>query len=150
MAYVSVTRARLRKSRFYWPFFRFSQASARHARSTDGFIGGYLAMGWPRVFWTVTVWRDQAAMRAFRDSGAHRTSMPSLAGWCDESSIASITRLSAEVPDPAEAAHIMRDHGRVGKLPNPSAANSAGKAWPDGKFGRPGQWLRPLHPDPKS
>lgn len=150
MAYVSVTRARLRKWRFYWPFFRYSQASARHARHIEGFIGGYLAMGWPRVFWTVTVWRDKAAMRAFRDSGAHRKAMPSLAGWCDESSIASVTRFSDEVPDAAEAAQIMRDHGRVGKLPIQSAANLAGETWPDGKPGRIGQWIRPKQPSADS
>ena len=39
---------------------------------------GLLLSGRGRVFWTRTIWNDEAAMRSFMLSGAHREVMPRL------------------------------------------------------------------------
>ena len=143
MALLSVTRVRLHKARFAVPFVRFAIASANQAKQSGGFIGGYLANGWPLTFWTVTVWQDREAMQAYRGSGTHREAMPSLAGWCSEASLASIDREDESVPEPAEAGAVLREYGRTGRVLHPSAAHSAGETWPDSKPGVPGMRLRP-------
>ncbi len=143
MALLSVTRVQLHKARFAVPFVRYALASARQARQSDGFIGGYLANGWPLTFWTVTVWRDRDAMQAYRGSGTHREAMPSLAGWCCEAALASIDHEGDTVPEPAEAGALLRQHGRTSRVLNPSPAHLAGETWPDGKPGVPGLRLRP-------
>jgi len=50
------------------------------------------------TFWTRSLWTDEAAMKAFMVSGAHRTIMPKLLEWCDEASVARWTQASAQEP----------------------------------------------------
>ncbi|MBS0386173.1 MAG: antibiotic biosynthesis monooxygenase [Proteobacteria bacterium] len=88
MPFNSITRLRLR-SLFTLPAFaRETRAIAAQAAAAEGFLGGaVLAEGW-MVFWTRTVWESEAAMKAFRDSDAHRASMPKLLDWCSEAMVA--------------------------------------------------------------
>src|ERR1044071_935306 len=96
MVFISVTRLRIR-SIFYFPqFIWYALAS--------GFLGGRLVRESGNIFWTLTMWVDEAAMRAYRSSGAHAKVMPKLLNWCDEASVVHWSQEEAELPG-WQAAH---------------------------------------------
>jgi hypothetical protein len=130
MVYVSVTRLRVRSFRFLPVIGFHTWRSWRQLRTTEGFIGGYLASGPGLALWTVTVWTDEAAMRSYRNSPPHLKAMPRLIGSCDEAAVAHWTSEDPTLPSPAEAAERMKQ-GRTSKLRHPSVEHAAGKTWPD-------------------
>jgi hypothetical protein len=137
MAFVSVTRLRPRRARFLPAILLHTWRSRRQLRRAEGFLGGYLATSrgttpWTPALWTVTLWRDEPAMRAFRNSGAHLKAMPLLIGACDEAAVTHWQSEHAEAPEPAKVAERMRG-GRVSKVRHPSPEHAAGEAWPDGR-----------------
>lgn len=137
MAFVSVTRLRPRHWRFLPAILLHTVRSRRQITRAEGFLGGYLATSpglnlLTPTLWTVTLWRDETSMRAYRNTDAHARAMPLLIGACDEAAVAHWVTSAAEVPEPAEVAERMRA-GRTSKLRHPSAAHAAGEAWPDGK-----------------
>lgn len=140
MSYVSITRLRLRSPRFVPGFAWRTWASMRQARRADGFLGGYVSNGGRLAFWTVTAWRDEAAMRAYRNAAAHGAAMRRLKDWCDEASIAHLERPGARVPDPGAALALMRERGRPSKVHRPSPAHAAGRI--DLEGARPGAPVR--------
>lgn len=124
MAFVSVTRLRLR---FWWylPLF-FRHALPSFQQSANAF--GNLSTQVDRrgtVFWTLTVWLDEAAMRSYMTSGAHRKAMPKLVEWCDE---ASTVHWHQDAPTCTwqEAKQRMLGQGRLYPLKRPSKAHAAG------------------------
>jgi hypothetical protein len=123
--FVSVTRLRVR-SIFYLPqFIVWALRSSRQARRAEGFLGGRLLHEARSAFWTVTVWRDDAAMNSYRTQGAHRGAMPKLLDWCDEASVAHWTQETLELPDWSDAHQRMSKEGRPSKVKHPSAAHVA-------------------------
>ena len=124
MAFNSITRLRLRSPFLLPAFARETRAIAAQAAAAPGYVGGaVLAEGW-MVFWTRTGWESEAAMKAFRDSGAHRTSMPKLLDWCDE---AMVSHWEGELESDWAAIHArMARDGRKSKIRKPSAAHNAG------------------------
>jgi hypothetical protein len=87
MAFVSVTRLRLR-SKWYLPEFMWrSLRSLSQARKADGCVAATVRNQSGLVFWTCTMWRDMEAMRAFMLNGAHRLAMPKMLNWCSEASL---------------------------------------------------------------
>jgi hypothetical protein len=115
--------------------------SQRQAERSDGFLGGYVAMARRRAFWTVTLWRDVEAMRAYRRAGAHLAAMPRLLGWCDEAAVATLADVDS-LPDPDEAVRRLAAEGRLSKVRHPSLAQSAGAVCPDAAVPRATQRLR--------
>ena len=79
------------------------------------------------VYWTLTVWRDTAAMKAFMTSGAHLKAMPKLLEWCDEAAVSHWQQESEALPRWAEAEEHLAREGRLSKVRNPSPAHAAGK-----------------------
>jgi len=120
MVFVSITRLRIRSLRFMPRFVIHAVGSVRQTRQADGFVAGSLLRDRKRTFWTMTVWRDQAAMRAFMSSGAHLRAMPKLLDWCDEASVAHWTQSETTPPDWATADARMRAEGRPSKVRHPS------------------------------
>ena len=142
MAFISITRLRPRSFRYFPGIALDTWRSRRQLRGTRGFIGGYLASGPGLALWTVTVWEDEASMRAYRNTAPHLKAMPKLIGACDEAAVVHWTSEAPAIPSPAEAAERMRQ-GRTSKLRHPSPEHAAGQTWPDGKVPRKGPRLAP-------
>ena len=140
MAFISVTRLRARSIRFLPTIVLHTLRSRKQLREAPGFIGGYLATSPQWAFWTVTVWTDEASMKAYRNSGSHLRAMPKLIGSCDEAAVAHWTSAGPVIPQPDEVARQI-EGGRTSKVRYPSAAHAAGQCWSDGQVPRKGPSL---------
>ena len=70
-----VTEARVRS---WWVLPRFvwhSVSAVRQAETLPGCLGTRVFLGGPLLWYTATVWREEADMRDFVRSGAHRRAM---------------------------------------------------------------------------
>lgn len=126
MSTVSVTRLRLRNWRSLPAFLWDSGRAALQAKRTEGCLNVALR-GNGRIFWTMTAWRDAGALKNFMITGPHRRSMPKLAGWCDEASLARFDHAGDALPSWEEAEQILATQGRTSKVDYPSPAQQAGQ-----------------------
>lgn len=125
MAFVSLTRLRLRSIRFLPVFALHAIRSNRQVQRSHGFLGGSLLPDRSWTFWTMTLWESQEAMRAYMVSGAHKAAMPHLMDWCNEASVAHWEQAEQELPTWVEADRKMRATGRVSKVRFPSADHAS-------------------------
>lgn len=125
MIFVSVTRLRIRSVWFMPRFMLHTFLSLRQCKRAPGFQDGFLLPDRKRAFWTMTLWQDQAAMRAFMASGTHLKAMPMLLDWCDEASIVHWTQDDDAVPGWEEADRRMRTQGRPSKVRQPSSVHAS-------------------------
>ncbi len=123
MAFVSVTRLRVRSWRYLPAFLIQSFRSARQAKRTAGNIAVSVLRDAKGAFWTRSVWSDEAAMRSFMGSGTHRRVMPRLAQWCDEAAVTHWVQDSAELPSWEEAHRRLQRQGRRSRVAQPSDAH---------------------------
>ena len=121
MVFVSITRLRIRSWRFMPYFALHTWRTLRQCRQAAGFIGGSLLPDRKLTFWTMTLWQDQRAMRAYMTSSPHLTAMPMLLDWCDEASVVHWTQDEAGAPGWPEADGRMREQGRPSKVRHPAA-----------------------------
>lgn len=131
MVFVSVTRLRLRGLRWFFGFGIRTWRARAQLKRAEGFLGGYIGSGGKLTFWTVSVWRDEAAMKAYRDAGHHQKAMAFLITGCDEAAVA---HWSADEAPSAEEAAARITTGRLTRLKHPSPAHAAGEHWPDGRL----------------
>jgi quinol monooxygenase YgiN len=127
MAVISITRLRVRSWRFLPLFFIHALRSARQAGRAEGNLGSSLLRDRKNTFWTATAWRDEAAMRQFMLSGAHRQAMPKLLNWCDEAALVHWTQDSADLPSWPAAHARLEAEGRSSKVYHPSENHKAHK-----------------------
>ncbi len=125
MAFVSVTRLRIRSRRFLLGFLFHALRANHQVRASAGFRGGALLTDRRWTFWTITVWDSDGDMRSYMTRGAHRVAMPKLSRWCDEASIVHWDQPEAIVPTWTEADHRMRRDGRPSSVQNPSALHDS-------------------------
>jgi heme-degrading monooxygenase HmoA len=121
MAFISVTRLRIRSWRFVPLFIVAALRSSRQARRAPGNLNVALLREPKMVFWTLTAWANEASMRSFMMSGAHRRAMPKLLDWCDEAAVAHWVQDSEALPGWKEAHRRLIEDGRPSKVRQPSA-----------------------------
>ncbi len=116
MTLASVTRLRLRKLRYLPGFAYYAVRSTIQAKRAPGCVKVEAKREGGLIFWTITLWDSQEAMRSYRNSGPHRTVMPKLATWCDEASYVRWTQESAEPPTLLQAHARLVSEGHVSKV----------------------------------
>jgi quinol monooxygenase YgiN len=122
MPFVSITRLRLRS---FWHLPRFvyhAVRSRKQAQKAPGNLRVDVLSDDNLAFWTKSLWKDEASMRAYMLSGAHRTAMPVLADMCDEAAVAHWEQEAEKLPSWQEAHQRMQKVGRPSKVRYPSAA----------------------------
>jgi hypothetical protein len=117
---VSVTRFRLRSVRFLPFFILHANRTIAQIRKADGFVAGAVRREAGLAFWTLTVWRDEHAMRAYGASGAHRMAMPHLADWADQASVGHWRQDGDSLPEWPDAVRRLREDGRPVALRHPA------------------------------
>jgi hypothetical protein len=127
MPLIAVTRLRIRSIRFVLPFGWYTWHSFRQAKRALGSLGVKLRKAEGFAFWTLTAWKDEAAMSAYRITPPHRHAMPKLLEWCDEAAVVRWNQESAELPDWKTAERRMAESGRLSKVNHPSADQQAGR-----------------------
>ena len=123
MPLISITRLRVRSWRYLPAFLIAALRSALQARRARGNLAVSVLKEARNTFWTRSLWTDEAAMKNFMVSGAHRTIMPHLLEWCDEASVARWTQDSAQQPTWEEVYQRMQRDGRISKVNHPSEAH---------------------------
>lgn len=123
MPIVAGTRLHLRSPLYLPPFFWGTYRSLRQARAAEGYLSGRLNRD-GLAFWTVSIWADEAAMRAYRQHGAHAAAMRRSNAWCDELVTAHWLQESIELPPWDEVARRVAQ-GRFLKLKHASARHLA-------------------------
>jgi len=130
MNFVSVTRLRLRKLKFLPGFAWFAIGSSMQSRRAEGNLQTVTIKDRGLIFWTITIWRNQEAMRAFRNSGVHQKAMYRLSDWCDEATYVHWEQPDDTVPDLKSSYDRLVSEGVVSRVKHPSSANST-KAFPE-------------------
>src|ERR1700730_258764 len=97
VAFVSITRLRVRSWRYLPAFCVQSLRSAWQAKSEIGCLAVTVLHDAGIAYWTRTVWENEDAMRSFMLSGVHQRGMHRLREWCDE---ASVVHWHQESPQP--------------------------------------------------
>jgi hypothetical protein len=142
MAFISITRLRMRSVWYLAPFLWETMKITRQAQRTSGFLGGKLLRERNGAFWTVTAWEDGSAMNAFRTQGAHGGAMPKLLDWCDEAAVVHWSQLTDALPSWQEAHYRMMKDGRPSKVKHPSPAHLSHEI-PEPRAGRVERVLQP-------
>jgi len=127
MPSVSVTRLRLRSAWFLPGFIIHTVPSGAQSKRAEGCLDVKLRRGPDGSFWTMTLWRDVEAMRAFMLSGAHRKAMPNLVKWCDEAATTRFEWNEDKLPGWDEAERRLAATGKMSPVKHPSPAQAAGK-----------------------
>lgn len=123
--FVSVTRLHLRSARFVPGFLYYTLRSLRQIRRSAGHVAREVHRDRHGAYWTLSVWRDEAAMRAFMLTGAHRRAMPKLLHWCDEAAVVHWEQAGNTLPTRRHAHQQMIALGRPSKVNHPSARQRA-------------------------
>jgi quinol monooxygenase YgiN len=125
MAFVSITRLRVRSAEFLEPFLAALPDIYAQASEADGILASDLLADERNTFWTKTVWTDRSAMRAYMTSGAHGAVMPLLRDWCDEAHVTHWEQEHADLPTWDEAHRRIVDEGRTSAVAHPSTDHAA-------------------------
>jgi heme-degrading monooxygenase HmoA len=123
--FVSLTRLRIR-SLLYLPQFLWNTRSAeKQASKAAGFLGGRLLVDKHRVYWTLTGWESEKAMKAYRGAGAHGAVMKRLPGWCDEAAYTHWETADTGIPAWPEAYERLKSSGKLSRVEHPSPEHEA-------------------------
>ena len=107
-------------------FIMRATQSTMQAKKSSGCIDAQTRRSAGNVFWTITVWSDEAAMKAFRNHGAHQRAMRTLSETCSEASYAHWTQESAATPSWEQGHARLLAEGKLSKVKQPSPLQVAG------------------------
>lgn len=124
MPFVSVTRLRLRNFLYLVPFMFHAMRSSNQIIKSPGFLKGKTLLDKHLTFWTISLWKEQNDMRAYRIADAHKEAMPKLQQWCDEASVVHWMQESDDIPDWQTSYLRMKSEGRVSKVKHPSPGHT--------------------------
>ena len=143
MPHNSITRLRLKSLFTLAAFARETRLISAELAESPGFIDGAVLAEGRLVFWTRSVWDSADAMKAFRDTGAHRVSMPKLITWCDEAAVGQWQGDPATDWDDIYAR--MTADGRLSRVKTPTKAHT------ERRFSRMLRWApeQPIKPRSK-
>ena len=116
MAFVSITRLRVRSWRFLPIFFLQALRVGRQAAKSDGNLSSRVLRERQNTFWTSTTWTSEAAMKAFMHASPHGPVMRKLMKWCNEAAVVHWSQESTEPPSWAEAHMRLQQEGRRSKV----------------------------------
>jgi quinol monooxygenase YgiN len=123
MPLVVVARLRVRSPELMSAFGPHAMGSVEQISRADGCLGAAFLEDANLTFWNATVWRDEAAMRAFRNSDAHGNALPQLAELCDEATMLRWEQTSDALPSWSDAHARLKLEGRASKVNHPSPAH---------------------------
>ena len=123
--FVSVKRLRVRRVIYLPQFLWYTQFAKSQASKAPGFFGGRLLVDAMRAYWTLTVWENEKAMKAYRSSGVHAGVMKRLPVWCDEAAYTHWESADAAIPDWPEAYERLKSSGKLSRVEHPSPAHAA-------------------------
>ena len=122
---------------------RANNASIKQLLVTEGFLSGKELVDKGLVFWTLTMWDKDAAMKVFRNSVPHRKAMQQLPIWCDEATYAHWLQDEAVLPDWNIIYEKIIAEGIVSKVRNPSGRHTD-KSFPQIKWLKTGRNFNPV------
>jgi hypothetical protein len=124
---VSITRARLRSIRFLLPFARCSLRCWWQATNTAVNLGVRLRKTRGLRFWTLTIWENEDALKAYRDILLRGKVMPRARHWFDENSAAHWEQESMKMPSWENAASLLKERGHFSEVDHPSKSQKSGQ-----------------------
>lgn len=130
MAWISVTRLRLRSLSYLPPFLWYSLLCVIQAKYTPGNLGIGLLVDANQTFWSRSAWRDEASMKAFVTASFHRSAIMRLPEWADEASAAHWHQEFPSFPTWSEVYQKIKKEGYRAVLMYPSSAHLAAEIAP--------------------
>jgi hypothetical protein len=145
MIFVSATRLKV-KSIFTLPaFMKANEGAVKELVKIPGFLGGAELVDKGMVFRTLTMWKDDVAMKTFRNGDAHRKAMQKLPDWCDEAAYMHWMQEETVLPDWNTIHEKIVSEGKLTKVRKPSKRQES-KNYPPVKWSK---IQRPLKPQSK-
>jgi hypothetical protein len=77
-------------------------------------------------FWTLTIWVNEDALKAYRDIILRGKVVQRARHWFDENSIAHWEQKGMEMPSWKDAASLLREHGHLSEVEHPSDTQESG------------------------
>jgi hypothetical protein len=123
MVFVSITRLHIKSPRHLLPFVWHNVLSSWQIINIPGFLKGKIFRDGYGAYWTITTWKNQSAMKSYRNTGAHRQAMQHIQTWCDEAAVVNWEQGDSSLPKTLEAHCRMVTEGHFTRLSHPCAAH---------------------------
>ncbi len=120
MAYLSMTRLKLKSPLYLIPFWFHTQRVVKQMKASEGFLKGKLLVTHNLSMWTMTLWVSEEALHNFYLSGAHRLVMKKLSEFSSEAIAGHQEVESNELPSWEYVRNELCLIGYLGKLKEPS------------------------------
>ena len=143
MAFISITRLKVKSIFYLLQFMRANEASAKQLMATPGFIAGKELINKNLTFWTLTMWKDDGSMKEFRNSVPHRKAIQKLPYWCNEASYFHWSQEDEILPEWIPASEKLLHEGKLTKVRKPSS-NQLSNKFPTIKWKKLERVFKPL------